>query len=64
MAGGPNPGQQDTPSSCYNKYPSKPPAKSYVDDKCSYASNEIAINWNASFAYLSLAIEAIETGQK
>jgi endoglucanase len=64
LAGGPNPGQQDSPSSCYNKYPSKLPAKSYVDHKCSYASNEIAINWNAPFTYLSLAIEAIKAGQK
>ncbi|MFL5729693.1 MAG: glycoside hydrolase family 9 protein [Cytophagaceae bacterium] len=64
LAGGPNPGQQDSPSSCYNKYPSKLPAKSYVDHKCSYASNEIAINWNAPFAFLSLGIEAIKAGQK
>jgi endoglucanase len=64
LAGGPNPGQQDSPSSCYNKYPSKLPAKSYVDHQCSYASNEIAINWNAPFSYLSLAIEAIKSSQK
>lgn len=42
LAGGPNPGQQD---GC--NYDSRLPALSYVDDMCSYASNEIAINWNA-----------------
>ncbi|MEX1267668.1 MAG: glycoside hydrolase family 9 protein [Balneolaceae bacterium] len=55
LAGGPNPGQQDE---CI--YPSDYPAKSYVDDWCSYASNEIAINWNAPMVYLSAAIEALQ----
>lgn len=54
MVGGPNPGQQDN---C--DYDSKLPDESYVDDYCSYASNEIAINWSAPFAYLSVAMEAI-----
>ncbi|HEX7070251.1 MAG TPA: glycoside hydrolase family 9 protein [Rhodothermales bacterium] len=54
LSGGPNPGQQD---GC--DYPSKLPALSYVDATCSYASNEIAINWNAPLAYLSVAIEAL-----
>lgn len=53
LAGGPNPGQQDGCS-----YPSDLPARSYVDDWCSYASNEIAINWNAPLAYLAGALEA------
>ncbi|MFW5972783.1 MAG: glycoside hydrolase family 9 protein, partial [Bacteroidota bacterium] len=53
LAGGPNPGQQD---GC--AYPSALPARSYVDSWCSYASNEIAINWNAPFFYLAAAIEA------
>ena len=53
LAGGPNPGQQDGCS-----YPSDLPARSYVDDWCSYASNEIAINWNAPLVYLAGAIEA------
>lgn len=54
VVGGPNPGQQDD---C--KYPSMLPAESYVDDYCSYASNEVAINWNAPLAYLVNALEAI-----
>ncbi len=54
LVGGPNPGQQDD---C--DYPSDIPDESYVDESCSYASNEIAINWNAPFAYLANALEAI-----
>jgi endoglucanase len=53
MVGGPNPGQQDA---C--NYSSAIPAESYVDSYCSYASNEVAINWNAPFAYLVNALEA------
>lgn len=55
LAGGPNAGQQD---GC--DYPSDLPALSYVDDYCSYASNEIAINWNAPMVYLSAALEALQ----
>jgi endoglucanase len=29
-----------------------PPAKDYVDDQASYASNEIAINWQAPLVFL------------
>ena len=54
LVGGPNPAQQDH---CKG-YPSSLPALSYVDAQCSYASNEIAINWNAPIAYLAAAIEA------
>jgi endoglucanase len=55
LAGGPNPGQQDN---CAG-YPSNLPALSYLDDVCSYASNEIAINWNAPVVYLFLGLEAL-----
>ena len=55
MVGGPNPSQQD---GC--EYPSKVPDESYADLACSYASNEIAINWSAAFAFLVNAIQAIE----
>lgn len=55
MVGGPNPGQQD---GC--NYSSNIPDESFVDEACSYASNEIAINWNAPFAYLVNAIVALE----
>ena len=63
LAGGPNPGMEDA-SNCGGKYVGKLPATAYIDDKCSYASNEIAINWNAPFAYLTLAIEAIKGPEK
>jgi endoglucanase len=34
------------------KLPDLPPAKMYIDDQESYASNEIAINWNAPLVFL------------
>jgi endoglucanase len=34
--------------------------ETFTDDDCSYASNEIAINWNAPLAYLVTAIEALQ----
>lgn len=53
IVGGPNPSQQDR---C--DYPSSIPDESFTDLSCSYASNEIAINWNAPFAFLVNAIQA------
>jgi endoglucanase len=58
LVGGPNPGQQD---GC-GGYPSSLPALSYLDTECSYASNEIAINWNAPLAYITGAIQSIYSG--
>ncbi|MBL0742825.1 glycoside hydrolase family 9 protein [Chryseolinea sp. Jin1] len=55
LAGGPNPSMQDK---C--NYASAIPDEAYVDDVCSFASNEIAINWNAPFVYLAFAVEALE----
>lgn len=57
IVGGPNPGREDR-GDC-PAYPSTIAASAYIDHVCSYASNEIAINWNAPFAYLAGAIEAI-----
>lgn len=59
LAGGPNPGMQDK---C--KYASAVPDEAYVDDVCSYASNEIAINWNAPLVYLAGAMEALQNDLK
>ncbi len=56
LVGGPNPGQEDGCS--YPVAKGTLPARSYVDAWCSYASNEITINWNAPFVYLATAIEA------
>jgi endoglucanase len=63
LAGGPNPGQQDR-AGCDDygqagRYPSSLPAHSFLDHWCSYASNEIAINWNAPLAYLAFAVETV-----
>ena len=55
LSGGPNPGKQD---GCAG-YISDQPAQAFVDSECSYASNEIAINWNAPLAYVAIAFEAI-----
>jgi endoglucanase len=55
LAGGPNPGMQDKCT-----YPSSVPDEAYIDDVCSYASNEVAINWNAPLVYLSGAMEALQ----
>ena len=55
MAGGPNPGQQD-----HQHYAFSEPETSYTDQDGAYASNEIAINWNAPLVYLAGAIEALQ----
>jgi|GEM_PF-368194 hypothetical protein len=55
MAGGPNPGQQD-----HQRYAFSDPETSYTDQDGAYASNEIAINWNAPLVYLAGAIEALQ----
>jgi endoglucanase len=57
LVGGPNPGRQD---GC--KYEFTEPETAYLDNMAAYASNEIAINWNAPFVYLSWAIEASKEG--
>ncbi|MDG5816348.1 glycoside hydrolase family 9 protein [Chitinispirillales bacterium ANBcel5] len=56
LAGGPNAGRQD---SSYSPYTYRVPAKSYEDAYKSYASNEVAINWNAPSTFLFGAIDAI-----
>jgi endoglucanase len=58
LAGGANAKQEDK-SSCSKPYPSSLPAKSYLDEECSYASNEIAINWNAPLVYVSAALQLL-----
>jgi endoglucanase len=52
LVGGPNPAKQD---GCF--YPSELPDESYVDVVESYASNEIAINWNATLLHLAIALQ-------
>ncbi len=61
VAGGPNPGQQDRANCPNNSYPSIYPASSYVDKQCSYASNEVTINWNAPTVYAINALHYYQT---
>ncbi|MDQ6813717.1 MAG: glycoside hydrolase family 9 protein [Bacteroidota bacterium] len=56
LSGGPNPGKQDK---CAG-YEFSEPETTFLDQDCSYSTNEIAINWNAPFVYLSNAIEALQ----
>ena len=49
MSGGPNRSRQDP---AMKKLPDLPPAKMYLDEEASYASNEVAINWNAPLVFL------------
>ncbi len=58
LSGGPNPAQQDR-RDCPVSYPSKLPALSWLDHECSYASNEVAINWNAPLVYVAAAVQAL-----
>ncbi|MFN3302312.1 MAG: glycoside hydrolase family 9 protein [Roseateles sp.] len=57
IVGGPNPGLHDQ-KHC-PAYPSALPALAYLDHHCSYASNEVAINWNAPLVYVSAALQAL-----
>jgi endoglucanase len=62
LVGGPNANlKRDEGSACgESAYPSDmTPAKSWIENECSYAGNEVAINWNAPAAFLAGAIEAI-----
>ena len=59
LVGGPQSGQQD---GC--TYPSNLPALSYLDDWCSYSTNEVAINWNAPLVYVAGALQAIFQDKK
>ena len=64
LVGGPQPGGEDIGSETWEckDYRTGNAATSYIDNNCSYATNEVAINWNAPFAYLAGAIEAINNG--
>jgi endoglucanase len=57
VTGGPQPFQQDK-AEC-PPYPSTLPALSYLDHVCSFASNEVAINWNAPLVYVSAALSEL-----
>jgi endoglucanase len=50
MSGGPNAGRQDAVLATLPA--GLPPEKDYADQTASYASNEIAINWQANLVFL------------
>lgn len=55
VCGGSNPNQV---SDCGQlNYPSLSPARCYLDQECSYSTNEIAINWNAPLVLLVSMME-------
>ena len=56
IVGGPH---TNTGKDCPVPYPSKAPAKAWLDLACSYTTNEIAINWNAPLVYVSAALQAL-----
>jgi len=58
LSGGPNHGQQDI-TTVQATYPSNHPDESYLDHESSYASNEIAINWNAYLVALTGWMDAV-----
>jgi endoglucanase len=57
LVGGAQPGKQDK-CSYYGTLPAAgtQPATTYLDDWCSYATNEVAINWNAPLVYVTAAL--------
>jgi endoglucanase len=50
LSGGPN--RSDRDGSGLDALASSPPARRFVDEQASYASNENAINWNAALVFL------------
>ncbi|WP_181307508.1 glycoside hydrolase family 9 protein [Rufibacter sp. XAAS-G3-1] len=58
LSGGTN-GQANKQDKC-DGYTATTPDEMYIDSDCSYASNEIAINWNAPLVYLAGAVEALQ----
>jgi endoglucanase len=58
IVGGPYANQGDA-KGCPVPYPSKVPAKSWLDHFCSYTTNEVAINWNAPLVYVSAALQVL-----
>lgn len=58
LSGGPN-GNAPRQDKCTGYVPNAPADETFIDESCSYASNEIAINWNAPLVYLAAALDAI-----
>jgi endoglucanase len=56
LVGGPN---TVVFADCPKAVRSKFPALSFVDEECSYSTNEIAINWNTPLAFLAGALSEL-----
>jgi endoglucanase len=56
LSGGPNAARQD--AVLRRLPPGTPPAKCFVDVQDSYASNEVAINWNAPLVFLLAGVSS------
>ncbi len=56
IVGGPQPGQEDNEAGRCPGYPNNNPASSYLDEYCSFSTNEITINWNAPLVYVMNAL--------
>ena len=55
LSGGPNRARQDP---ILRRLPGEtPPARSFADEQGSYASNEIAINWNAALVFVLAGVQ-------
>ncbi|MGA0555556.1 glycoside hydrolase family 9 protein [Larkinella sp. VNQ87] len=61
LSGGPN-GNAPKQDKCEG-YTATSADEMFIDASCSYASNEIAINWNAPLVYLAGALEALQAKQ-
>jgi endoglucanase len=70
LSGGPNSRRQDP---AMRKLPDLPPARMFLDEQESYATNEVAINWNAPLVFLlagvlpdppAISPPAVRTGRK
>ncbi|RRA97599.1 glycoside hydrolase family 9 protein [Larkinella rosea] len=59
LSGGPN-GNAPKQDKCEG-YTATSADEMFIDASCSYASNEIAINWNAPLVYVAAALEALQT---
>ena len=59
VAGGPNMYMQDSRNLAQQgiSYPDTIPARAYIDNSGSYASNEICINWNAPLVFVLAFID-------
>ncbi|MCS7484078.1 glycoside hydrolase family 9 protein [Umezawaea endophytica] len=56
LAGGPNSGLQDPVAQ--QNLPGCKPAKCYIDDIGSWSTNEVAVNWNSSLAWVAAFVDA------